>query len=73
MEGGNDISLAITVTYTFKNPLVIDYRPVLVAAGIAVEAVALGALVYLTIPALSGATAIATIVSLLVGAFNPDA
>ncbi|WP_198042663.1 glycoside hydrolase domain-containing protein [Oceanobacillus sp. AG] len=73
VEGGNDISLAITVTYTFKNPLAIDYRPVLVAAGIAVGAVALGALVYLTIPALSGATAIATIVSLLVGAFNPDA
>ncbi|MEI3598132.1 DUF1906 domain-containing protein [Oceanobacillus sp. SE10311] len=69
IEGGNSIDLAITVSYKFKNPFVIDFEPVLVALGISLAVVAFGAIVYLTLPALGGVTAIATIVRLLVGAF----
>lgn len=67
VEGGNEISLARTVSYTFKNPFHIDFEPVLNALGIALAAVAFGALVYLTLPALGGVTSIAGLVRLLIG------
>ena len=69
VEGGNEISLAITVSYKFKNPFVIDFEPVLVALGISLAAVAIGALVYLAFATLGGVTAIAGLVALLVGSF----
>lgn len=70
VKGGDEVNLSITVSYKFKKPFGVDFEPVLKALGISIAAVAFGALVYLTLPALGGITAIGTLVTLLVGSFT---
>ena len=69
VEGGNETSLAVIVSFKFKNRFAPKFEPVVKALAISLAFVALGAIVYLSLTALSGVVAIGGLVALLVGSF----